>query len=193
MTDDMKKIYNLQELNFLQEAVVKIGILGGSFNLAHDGHLSISKIALKLYRFDYIIWLIAKQNPLKEQYKNSIYYRADYASKITYSEPKILISTAEEDLGTNFTYNSLFALINRFSKCRFTFLMGIDNVDHFSTWYRWEDVPNLCDIIIFDRPCKKRLVWQHKLYERNIKGHSISINITIMHKDASSSINNIVN
>ncbi len=48
----------------------KIGILGGSFDPAHLGHLAISKEALKKFKLKKIIWAITKKNPLKKQRHN---------------------------------------------------------------------------------------------------------------------------
>jgi len=146
-----KKIYNLQSLNFIRNCKLKIGILGGSFNPAHDGHLRISLEALKLYNFDYIIWLVALQNPLKKQYHINIFNRAKLAAKIAV-HPKIIISTAEYDLDSCFAYESLSKLCSKFSKVKFTWIMGMDNIAHFHQWYKYDEIAKICDILIFDRP-----------------------------------------
>ena len=45
----------------------KIGVLGGSFDPPHKGHLYISKQSIKLLKLDKVIWAITKKNPLKEK------------------------------------------------------------------------------------------------------------------------------
>lgn len=152
-----QNIKNLQALNFMQHANLKVGVLGGTFDPAHLGHLMISLQAIKTYRFDYIIWLVAKHNPLKAESKNDIFRRAERAQSVA-THPRIIVSTAEYDLGYCYIYDSLKALIKRFPKVKFSWLMGIDNAASFQKWYRYKEIPKLCDIIIFDRPCPTRLV-----------------------------------
>jgi nicotinate-nucleotide adenylyltransferase len=155
--EDNKKIYNLQSLSFLQGCKLKIGILGGSFNPAHDGHLSISLAAIKKYHFDYVIWCVANQNPDKEKYKDDIETRCIKALKIIH-HPRIIVSSIEKDLGIYYTYDLIKELLKRFSTINFTWLMGIDNTRHFCQWYRALDIMRACPMIIFDRPSQLRLV-----------------------------------
>lgn len=150
-------ITNLQALSGMRHANLRVGILGGTFNPAHIGHLEISKEALKFYQLDYVIWLLANQNPLKNPNKKNIFLRAKQAAEIAI-HPQIIVSTAEYDLGFYYTYDSLKALIQRFPTIKFSWLMGIDNMVNFHKWYRYKEIPKLCDIIVFDRPVITRLV-----------------------------------
>ncbi|MDP5109885.1 MAG: ribosome silencing factor [Rickettsiaceae bacterium] len=150
-----QKIYSLQELNFLNKSKLKIGVLGGTFDPAHAGHLMISKRALSFYKFDYVVWLVANQNPLKQKSKKNIFARAEQALNIV-DDSRILISTAEHDFGTKYMYDSMSCLIKHFPNVEFTWMMGIDNVINFRKWYRSSEIPKLCNIIIFDRPCSAR-------------------------------------
>ncbi|GAB4166984.1 MAG: nicotinate-nucleotide adenylyltransferase [Rickettsiaceae bacterium] len=150
-------IANLQALNFLHNITGNVGILGGTFDPAHFGHLLISLQALKFYKFDYIIWLVANQNPTKPKMKRSIFTRAQEALAIA-THPKIIISTAEYDLRCNYSYDSLKELVKRFPSIKFTWIMGIDNAASFRKWHRSNDIKNLCNILVFDRPCKARMI-----------------------------------
>ena len=152
-----QKVYSLQELNFLNKTQIKIGVLGGTFDPAHNGHLMISKRALSFYKFDYVIWLVAKQNPLKQKNKKNIFERAKSSLNII-DDKRILPSTAEHDFSTQYMYDSMSCLIKHFSNVEFTWMMGIDNVIFFPKWYRSREIPKLCNIIIFDRPCSNREV-----------------------------------
>ncbi len=151
------KVNNLQELSFIRNYPLRVGVLGGTFNPAHYGHLMISKQAIKLYKFNYIIWLVANQNPLKAQNKLNVFTRAKKALKMA-SDLKIIVSTAEHDLGCYYIYDSLNELSKRFYKTKFSWLMGIDNLVNFRKWYRYRNITQLCDIIIFDRLVSSRLV-----------------------------------
>ena len=153
----MQNIANLQALNFMHHLNLRIGVLGGTFDPAHAGHLMISIEALRAYRFDYVIWLVANQNPLKILNKKNIFARAESALEFAL-HPRIIVSTAEYDLGSCYIYDSLKALIQRFPTVEFSWLMGIDSAVSFRQWYRYREIPKLCDIIIFDRPVQTRLV-----------------------------------
>jgi nicotinate (nicotinamide) nucleotide adenylyltransferase len=148
---NIAKIYNLQSLNFLRNCRLNVGVLGGSFNPAHRGHLQLSYQALKILNLDYLIWLVALQNPLKLKYHLDIFARSRMAAQFA-QHPKILVSSAEYDMNSHFIYNSLNKLCCLFKTIKFTFLMGGDNIENFHKWYRYQDIVNICQIVIFDRP-----------------------------------------
>lgn len=150
-------IMNLQALSYMRNSNLRVGVLGGTFDPAHIGHLMISMEALKFYKFDYVIWLVANQNPLKNSNRKNIFTRAKQAAKVA-NHPRIIVSTAEYDLGCYYIYDSLKALIQRFPTVKFSWLMGIDNAASFRDWYRYQEIPKLCDIIIFDRLVPTRLI-----------------------------------
>lgn len=156
MKEVTKKIYSLQSLSFLKSSKFKVGLLGGSFDPAHIGHLDISLTAIKNYGLDYVIWVVAKQNPHKAKYSNSVLLRAAFAAKIA-SHPRIIVSSLEEELGIIHSYNTIKVLHKNFPNVEFTWLMGIDNIPTFHKWYKYDQIPHLCKIIIFDRPTSARL------------------------------------
>jgi nicotinate-nucleotide adenylyltransferase len=149
---------NLRGLNFLQRMQLNIALLGGSFDPAHQGHIDISLQALRHYHFDYIIWIVAKQNPLKVKATKDIFSRSKYAVQILQNHPKILVSTIEHDLNCHYSYDVINYLTSRFSSCKFTWLMGIDAFLGLDKWYKSKKFCQKCDIIVFDRPIFNRLV-----------------------------------
>jgi nicotinate-nucleotide adenylyltransferase len=191
-----KKIYDLQSLNFLRNTKLKIGILGGSFNPAHSGHLLISKQAIDLYKLDYVIWLVANQNPFKPEYNHNIFERAKAALDYV-DNPKIIISTAEYDFQSYYLYDSLKRLLTFFPNNEFTWLMGIDNLSHFHNWYRSKDIVKLCKIIIFDRPTPGRFInnsnftLKYKPILAKTQTHNIIIHKGMMDQLSSSQIRNL--
>ena len=151
------KIANLQALNFMHGLPLRVGVLGGTFDPAHVGHLIISEQALNFYHFDFVIWLVANQNPTKPPMQRDIFIRAENALKVA-THPKIIVSTAEYDLNSFYSYDAILLLLQRYKTVKFTWLMGMDLANSFRKWYRREDLMKLCDILIFDRPCNTRLI-----------------------------------
>ena len=151
------KIANLQALNFMHGLPLRVGVLGGTFDPAHVGHLIISEQALNFYHFDFVIWLVANQNPTKPPMQRDIFIRAQNALKVA-THPKIIVSTAECDLNSFYSYDAILLLLQRYKTVKFTWLMGMDLANSFRKWYRREDLIKLCDILIFDRPCNTRLI-----------------------------------
>jgi len=140
-----QKTLSLQLLNHK-----KVGLLGGSFNPAHIGHLTISKYALTELGLDYVIWLVTPQNPLKPPYEQGMEERADYASKVA-NHPNIIISTIEQDIKSPCTYYTLTYLHKNFPETEFTWLMGVDCLATFHLWENFDEFIDLVNIAIFDR------------------------------------------
>jgi len=129
----------------------KIGILGGTFDPAHIGHIKISREAKKKFKLDHIIWVITKKNPFKKKSKLNLNSRIKYAKKITKKEKFIKIEFYENKIKSNKTIN----LINYFKKINqkfdIYFIMGADNLINFHKWHKWKSISQKCNILVFDR------------------------------------------
>ena len=133
----------------------KIGILGGSFDPAHKGHLAISKEAAKRLKLDQVIWAITKRNPLKKKSTTSLSERIKSCKKIIKKNDYIKVKFYEKIIRSNKTIN----LINYFYKNKkneIYFLMGADNLINFHKWHKWKKISQKCNIIVFDRQGYKK-------------------------------------
>ena len=128
----------------------KIGILGGSFNPAHKGHLAISIKAAKLFKLKKIIWAITKKNPLKKKSNTSIRDRVNGCKKIIGSNTLIKVKFYEKIIKSNRTIN-LINYLNKNKKSEIYFLMGADNLVNFHKWHEWKKISQKCNIVVFDR------------------------------------------
>ena len=142
--------YNLQALTQMQLDGKKIGILGGSFNPPHAGHLTISQKALEL-GLDYVFWLVVPQNPLKPPYASSLEKRVELASILASKEPRIIISSLESEIKTPNSYDTLKYLTAHFPNTNFVWIMGVDCLKEFHLWENYDKFPELVDIMIFNR------------------------------------------
>jgi nicotinate-nucleotide adenylyltransferase len=130
----------------------RIGLLGGSFNPAHAGHLHISREALKKLQLDQIWWLVSPQNPLKPAKGMAPYKeRFDSALAITKGHGKVHVSNFEATHGLTYTYETLRALKRRYPKTQFVWIMGADNLAGFHRWQHWREIARMMPMAIFDR------------------------------------------
>ena len=129
---------------------IKIGILGGTFDPPHKGHLYISKIALKKFRLKKILWVITKKNPLKNKPYLRLKERMRLSKEITRKNNKISIKYFDEKIRSNSTFN-LLHYIKRKTKANLFFLMGSDNLKKFHKWKNWKQIPKLAKIVVFPR------------------------------------------
>ena len=131
---------------------LRIGLLGGSFNPAHKGHLEISTLALNLLKLDKVWWLVTPQNPLKtEEGMAPLAQRFRSAEFIAGSFP-IEVTDIESELGNTYTVETLLALKNRYPEARFVWLMGADNLCEVHRWKDWSKIFYTVPIAIFARP-----------------------------------------
>ncbi len=129
---------------------IKIGILGGTFDPAHKGHLEISKQAKNRFKLKYIIWAITKKNPLKKKSNATLNERIKLAKKIIDKNKFIKIRFYENKINSNKTID----LINHISKNKLlsiSFIMGADNLVVFHKWHKWKQISQKCNILVFDR------------------------------------------
>ena len=128
----------------------KLGVLGGSFDPAHKGHLAISKEAIKKFKLKKVIWAITKKNPLKKSSKNSINKRIKSCKKIIGKNHFINVKFYEDLIRSNKTIN-LINYLKKITKSEIYFLMGADNLINFHKWHKWKTILQKCNIIVFDR------------------------------------------
>jgi nicotinate-nucleotide adenylyltransferase len=146
----MKLLAKVKLGNKLNPKKIKIGILGGTFDPAHKGHLIISKEAKKKFKLNYIIWAITKKNPFKNKSNLSLNKRIEFAKKIIKPNKFIKIKFYEKQIKSNKTID----LINHVGKNKFleiNFIMGADNLINFHKWHKWRSISQKCNILVFDR------------------------------------------
>jgi nicotinate-nucleotide adenylyltransferase len=130
----------------------RIGLLGGSFNPAHRGHLHVSLEALKRLDLDEVWWLVAPQNPLKPVRGMAPFEERLASARKLARHPRIAVTDLEARLGTRYTADTLAELRRRFPNTRFVWLMGADNLAQIRHWGRWHEVFRLTAVAVFDRP-----------------------------------------
>ena len=129
----------------------KIGILGGTFDPPHKGHLYISKIALKKLKLDKLMWIVTKKNPLKQKPYLSSKVRIRLSTKMTKNEKKIFVRYFDDKIKPINTFSLLKYIKKKNQKAKLFFLIGADNLAKFHKWNNWKKIPKLAKIVIFPR------------------------------------------
>jgi nicotinate-nucleotide adenylyltransferase len=131
----------------------RIGLLGGSFNPAHEGHRQLSLSAIDALGLDELWWLVSPGNPLKAGAKDMAPYEARLESAREMSaETAIRVSDFERSAETRYTIDTLRALMRDFPEDRFIWLMGADTVADFHRWKDWRSIAQLLPIAVLPRP-----------------------------------------
>jgi nicotinate-nucleotide adenylyltransferase len=129
-----------------------IGLLGGSFNPAHDAHRLISSIARRQLGLDRVWWLVTPGNPLKARAELApLAQRLEQARELA-NTPWIDVTAFESGLGSPFTVDTLIFLQARRPGVRFVWLMGADNLAQFHRWQRWREIFARMPVAVVDRP-----------------------------------------
>ena len=129
----------------------KIGILGGTFDPAHKGHLEISKQAKKKYKLNYVVWAITKKNPFKKKSKTKLITRIKFAKKIIGLNKFIKIRFYENKIKSNKTIDLISHIRRKNDTLDLYFIMGADNLINFHRWHKWKSISQKCNILVFDR------------------------------------------
>ncbi len=131
---------------------IKVGLLGGSFNPFHYGHLQLAKKALTILQLDQIWLLVSPGNPLKVGKEMASFTERYQRVKEAVDGRHIIATDIENRLHTCYSYDTLQTLCQRFPNCNFVWLMGADGLSQMALWLRWKDILNLVPIAIFPRP-----------------------------------------
>ena len=131
---------------------MRIGLLGGSFNPPHHGHLYASELALRQLKLDFIWWLVSPQNPLKPARGMARFETRFRAAKRFARDPRIVVSDLEAQFGTQYTADTLRLLRHRFPRIHFVWLMGSDNLIQLPRWRHWESIFAAMPLAVIARP-----------------------------------------
>ena len=151
-----------------QEKKKKIGILGGSFDPAHIGHIKISKEAKKKFGIDKIIWAITKKNPFKGKSNLSLQERIKHAKKINQNNLFIKVKYFEDKIKSNRTIDLVRYIKKKNKNTDIFFIMGADSLINFHKWKNSDLITSICNILVFDRDGYKA----RSLSSRTFKKHS---------------------
>ena len=128
----------------------RIGLLGGSFDPPHKGHIYISIEAKKLLQINEIWWLVTPQNPLKISEPATYQERIKNCKEISKDKP-ILIKEIEKKINSKYTYQTLDYLLNHYTNIKFFWIMGADNLINFHKWQKWRQILKEVSIVVFKR------------------------------------------
>jgi len=128
-----------------------IGLLGGSFDPPHAGHVHITKAALKRFGLDHVWWLVSPVNPLKKNGPAPLAHRMQAANAMM-RHPRVTVTDIEARLGTLYTAQTIAALQRRYPAVRFVWLMGADNLAQFHRWQDWRWIMDTVPIGVIARP-----------------------------------------
>ncbi|MBK5945339.1 nicotinic acid mononucleotide adenylyltransferase [Rhodobacter veldkampii DSM 11550] len=128
-----------------------IGLLGGSFDPAHSGHVHITEEALRRFGLDRVWWLVSPGNPLKPNSPAPIARRVAAARAIM-QHPKVVVTAIEARLGTRYTAQTLARLKALYPGVRFVWLMGADNLVQFHRWDNWRQILAMVPVGVLARP-----------------------------------------
>ena len=164
-----------------------IGVLGGSFDPVHVGHLTISKIALKKIRLNKIYWIVTKKNPFKKKTYFSLKERLNLARKAAKNSKKIHVLYVDELINSSRSINIINYLIERKKMKNIHYIIGSDILIELHKWKSWKKIVKLIKLVVFyrkgyGRKSKNSIVAKY-LKNKNIiyiKNKPIEISSTIL-------------
>ncbi len=128
-----------------------VGLLGGSFDPAHEGHVHITRTAMKRFGLDRVWWLVSPANPLKKRGPAPLADRMARARQLM-RHPRVTVTDIESRLGTRYTAETIAALQTRYPAVRFVWLMGADNLAQLHRWQDWQWIMQNVPVGVLARP-----------------------------------------
>ena len=128
-----------------------IGLLGGSFDPPHAGHVHITREAMKRFGLDQVWWLVSPGNPLKSRGPAKLGRRL-LAARALMQHPRVYVSDFETQAGTRYTAQTIARLQEVVPQARFVWLMGADNLAQFHLWKDWQEIMARLPVGVLARP-----------------------------------------
>ena len=131
---------------------MRVGLFGGSFNPAHEGHAHVAETAVSRLGLDCVIWLVSPQNPLKSAHETASLAERMAGARRMARGPRMIVSDAESRIGARYTLDTLRVLKGRHRAVRFVWVMGADNLASFHSWRGWMQIAAMMPIAVIARP-----------------------------------------
>ncbi len=132
-------------------SIKSIGILGGTFDPPHRGHVKISREAKKKFNLSKVFWAVTKKNPFKQKTIFTLNERVKLSKKINKKNKFIEVNCYESKIKSKRTIDLIKYFNDRNKKTKIFFLMGADNLISFHKWKNWRNISKICQILVFDR------------------------------------------
>ncbi len=129
-----------------------VGLLGGSFDPAHEGHVHITREAIRRIGLDRVWWLVSPGNPLKARQPAPMAQRTERARALLGDDPRVIVSDLEARLGTRATIDTIRKLQALYPGVKFVWLMGADNLVQFHRWREWRGIMARVPVAVMARP-----------------------------------------
>jgi nicotinate-nucleotide adenylyltransferase len=139
-------------LGFTLTPGMKVGLYGGSFNPAHEGHAHVAETAKRRLGLDKVIWLVSPQNPLKGRHETATLATRLAGARELAKGPGMIVSDAETLLGSAYTIDTVRALRARFPGVKFVWIMGADSLATFHRWRGWTQIMREVPVAVVSRP-----------------------------------------
>lgn len=132
----------------------KIGILGGTFNPIHFGHLHIAEEIAKNCSLDEVRFIPSANPPHKATPQVSAEHRATMVNLAIRNHPTFMLDDCElKREGASYTVDTLTVLRkNLGAQVGLFLIMGSDAFAYFDTWHRWQEILDYCHIVLIERP-----------------------------------------
>ena len=130
----------------------RIGLFGGSFNPAHGGHYRVALYALKRLRLDWVWWLVAPQNPLKDPGETEEYESRLASARAAARHPRFVVTDMERQIAARTTAETLDRLAPVLARGHFVWIMGADSFADLHRWHHWLDIPQTLPLAVLARP-----------------------------------------
>jgi nicotinate-nucleotide adenylyltransferase len=131
---------------------MRVGLFGGSFNPAHEGHAHVAETARERLKLDRVIWLVSPQNPLKSSGETRDLAERMAGARAMARGPAMVVSDAERRLGSQYTIDVVRALKARFPGVHFVWIMGADSLATFHRWSGWTEIMREVPVAVVSRP-----------------------------------------
>jgi nicotinate-nucleotide adenylyltransferase len=130
----------------------RIGLFGGSFNPAHQGHVKVASYALKCLQLDWVWWMVSPQNPLKDPHETGEYGKRLAFTRQIAHHPRFVVTDIERQIGSKYTAETLRHLRPAFARGHFVWIMGADSLANLHRWRNWTEITETLPLAVLARP-----------------------------------------